>query len=52
MFINVKMPTVVGILTLISMINTASQSLKTSSVCLYFQHFSFHEQLNVHAQFS
>ena len=44
--INVKMPTIVGILTLISMINTSSESLKTSSVCLYFQHFSFHEQLN------
>ena len=36
MFINVKMPTAVGILTFISMINTSAESLKTNSVCLYF----------------
>ena len=44
MLINVKMPTVVGILTFISMINTTSESVKARKVFI-FQHFSFYEQL-------
>ena len=46
MLINVKMPTVVGILTFISMINITFESLKASK-CLIVQHFSFYEQLKV-----
>ena len=34
MLINVKMPTIVGILTLISMINTTSESLKSLFFCI------------------
>ena len=49
MFINVKMPTFVGILTFISMINTTFESLKARKVFI-FQHFSFYEQLKFHAQ--
>ena len=45
MLINVEMQTAVGILTLISMINTASDNLKASKVFI-FQHFSFQEQVN------
>ena len=48
MFINVKMPTIVGILTLMSMINTTSESL--NAFC--FQQFSFHEQVKFRAQLS
>ena len=44
MLMNVKMPTIVGILTFISMINTTSENLKESEVS-FFQHFSFYEQL-------
>ena len=40
MLINVKMPTIVGILTFISMINTTSESLKARKEII-FQHFSF-----------
>ena len=47
--INVKMPTHVGILTFVSMINTTSASLKARKVFL-FQHFSLHERLKFHAQ--
>ena len=43
MLINVKMPTNVGILTFVSMINTTS-NLKARKV-LSFQHLSFYEQL-------
>ena len=50
MLINVKMPTIVGILTFISMINTISKSLEKNA--FIFQHFSFHEQLKFHAQLS
>ena len=39
---NVKMPTIVGILTCISMINTTFASLKLRLV-FSFQHFSFYE---------
>ena len=48
---NIKMPTIVGILTFISMINTAFDSLKSITICI-FQHFSFNEQLRFRAQLS
>ena len=43
LLINVKMPTIVGILTFISMINTTSERLKARNffICRYF---SFNEQ--------
>ena len=44
MLINIKMPTSVGILTLISMLNTISESLEARKKKT-FQHFSFHKQL-------
>ena len=44
MLINVKMPTNVGILTFISMINTTSESLKAGKVFI-FHHFTIYEQL-------
>ena len=48
LLINVKMPTIVGILTFISMINTTSEGLKAEHffICL---DFSFYEQLKFHA---
>ena len=51
MLMNVKMPTIVGILTLISMINTTSERLKGRNffICWYF---SFYEQLKFRAQLS
>ena len=49
MLINVKMPTIVGILSFISMINTPSESLKTRKVFI-FQHFSFYEQLKFYVE--
>ena len=49
MFINVKMPTIVSILTFISMIYTTSESLKAIKV-LIFSILLFHEQLKFHAQ--
>ena len=51
LLINVKMPTIVGILTFISMIDTIPESLKARKVII-FQQFSFYEQLKFHAQFS
>ena len=48
LLINVKMPTIVGILTFISRINTTSESFKTRNVFI-LQHFSFYEQLKFHA---
>ena len=50
LLINVKMPTIVGILTFISMINT-SKRLKARNffICCYF---TFNEQLKFHAQLS
>ena len=48
MLINVKMPTIVGIVTFISMINTTLNSLKAREVFI-IQHFSFYEQLKFHA---
>ena len=49
--INVKMPTFVGILTFISMINITSDCFKVGKVFI-FQHFSFYKQLKFHAQWS
>ena len=51
LLINVKMPTIVGILTFISMINTTSERLKARNflICRYF---SFYEQLKYYAQLS
>ena len=51
MLINVIMPTIVGILTFISMINTQFESLKGRKVFV-FQHFIFYEQLKFYAQLS
>ena len=51
MLINVKMPTIVDILTIMRMINTISESLKAKKIFI-FQHFSFYEQLKFHAQLS
>ena len=51
LLINVKMPTIVGILTLISMINTTSEGLKAKSFFIC-QYFSFYEQLKFRAQLS
>ena len=49
--INVKMLTIVGILTFISMINTTPERLKARNffICRYF---IFYEQLKFHAQLS
>ena len=51
LLINVKMPTIVGILKLISMINTTSKRLKARDffICWYF---SLYEQLKFRAQLS
>ena len=50
LLINVKMPTIVGILTFICMINTTSERLKARNfICLYF---NFYEQLKFCAQSS
>ena len=51
LLIDVKMPLIVGILTIINMINTTSESLKAITVFV-FQHFSFNERLKFHAQLS
>ena len=51
LLINVKMPTIVGILTFISMINTASERLKATNF-FTFRYFSFYEQLKFRAQLS
>ena len=42
LLINVKMPTIVGILTFISRRNTTSESFKARKISV-FQHFSFYE---------
>ena len=47
----VKMPTIVGILTFISMINTIFESLKAGEAFIS-QHFSSYEQLKFHTQLS
>ena len=51
MFRNGKMPTIVGILKFIGIINTISESLKAGKVFI-FQYFGFYGQLKVHAQLS
>ena len=51
LLINVKMPTYVGILTFISMINTTSERLKARNFFIC-QYFSFDEQLKFCAQLS
>ena len=48
MLINVKMPTIVGILTFISMINTTSENLKARKVFI-FQLFCFYKLMKFHA---
>ena len=45
------MPTVVGILTVISIINTSSERLKARNLFIY-RYFSFYELLKFHAQLS
>ena len=51
LLINVKMPTIIGILTFINMINTTFERLKARNffICRYF---SFYEQLKFCAQLS
>ena len=51
LLINVKMPTIVGILTFISMMNTTSERLKARNFFIC-QYFSFYEQLKCRAQLS
>ena len=51
MLIDVKMPTIVGILTIKSMINTTSESLKARKVFI-LQHFSFYETFSCSSQLS
>ena len=51
LLINVKMPTIVGILTFISMINTTSERLKAKNIFIC-RNFSFYEQLKFRAQLS
>ena len=51
LLINVKMPTIVGVLTFLSMINTTSERLKARNVFIC-RYFSFYEQLKFHAQLS
>ena len=46
MFINVKMPTFVGILTFISIIKTSSENLRARNVSSFY-HFSFYDQLKL-----
>ena len=49
LLINVKMPTIVGILTFMSMINTTSERLKARNFFIW-QYFSFYEQLKFHVK--
>ena len=51
LLINVKMQTIVGILTFISMMNTATERLK-ARIFFICRYFSFYEQLKFHAQLS
>ena len=51
LLINVKMSTIVGILTFISMINATSERLKAINVFI-FQYLSLYEQLKFRAQLS
>ena len=49
--VNVKMPTIVGILTFISRISTISEGFKASKVVI-FHHFTFYKHLKFHTQLS
>ena len=49
--INVKMPTIVGILTFIGMTNTTSKRLKARNFFI-FRYFSFYEQLKFRGKWS
>ena len=51
LLINVKMPTIVGILTFLSMINTSSEGRKARSV-FFCRYFSCYDQLKFRAQLS
>ena len=51
LLINVKMPTIVGILTFISKINTTSERLKTR-IFFICQYLSFYEKLKFRSQLS
>ena len=51
LLINVKMPTIVGILTFISMINITSERSKAGNFFIR-RYFSLYEQLKFRAQFS
>ena len=51
LLINVKMPTTVGILTFISMINTTSERFKARNFFIFW-YFSFNEQLKFRVQLS
>ena len=51
LLINVKMPTIVGILTFISMINTTYERLKARNFFIS-RYFIFYEQLKFSAQLS
>ena len=46
MLINVKMPTIVGILTFISMINTTSENLKANSIYFFNSFLLLNAQLS------
>ena len=48
---SVQIPTIVGILTFVSRKDTASESFRARKIII-FHHFSFYEQLKVHAQLS
>ena len=50
LLINVKMPTIVGILKFISKINTTYESFKARQI-LIFQHFSYYKHVKFYAQF-
>ena len=52
LLINVKMPTVVGILPFISRINTTTYESFKQEKSLYIQYFRFNEQLKINAQLS
>ena len=51
LFINVKMPIIVGILIFISVINTTPERLKARNFFIC-RHFNFYELLKFHAQLS
>ena len=51
MLINVKMPTIVGILTFISWISTACEGFKERNIVI-FHRLTFYEHLKFHAQLS